>query len=236
MKLKKLALISLSIIFGYTSNTHAMNLIKNDINLLDKKEIKIALSEGEIANRDFQDLIKIKKLLNNLRNGGYIVYFRHAQTFKDYADQADPNLDLTDCSTQRKLSLKGIQDARDIGKAFTNKKIPIGKIITSEYCRSWKTANYAFGRVDKKDSRLNFLPYEDYTPDHINLMRKNVSPILSEQPKEGKNTIIVGHDDIFESATGIYPDPQGIAYIIKPLGKGKFQLIANILPSEWSKL
>ena len=49
-------------------------------------------------------------------------------------------------------------------------------------------------------------------------------------------TIIVGHDDIFESATGIYTDPQGIAYIIKPLGKSKFQLIANILPSEWANL
>ena len=75
MKLKKLALISLSIIFGYAFNTHAKNLIKNDINLLDKKEIKIALSEGEIANRDFQDVIKIKKLLNYLRNGGIYCLF-----------------------------------------------------------------------------------------------------------------------------------------------------------------
>ena len=236
MKLKRLALIPAALIFGLASNTYAKDLINNDSNLSDKGEIKIALSEGEIANRDFEDLIKPKKLLNNLRNGGYVIYFRHAQTFKDYADQADPNLDLTDCSTQRKLSFKGIQDSRDIGQAFANKKIPIGKIITSEYCRSWKTANYAFGRVDQKDSRLNFLPYEDYTPDHIDLMRKNVNPILSTQPKEGENTIIVGHDDIFESATGIYPDPQGIAYIIKPLGKSKFQLIANILPSEWANL
>ena len=236
MKLKRLALIPAALIFGLASNTYAKDLINNDSNLSDKGEIKIALSEGEIANRDFEDLIKPKKLLNNLRNGGYVIYFRHAQTFKDYADQADPNLDLTDCSTQRKLSFKGIQDSRDIGQAFANKKIPIGKIITSEYCRSWKTANYAFGRVDQKDSRLNFLPYEDYTPDHIDLMRKNVNPILSTQPKEGENTIIVGHDDIFESATGIYPDPQGIAYIIKPLGEGEFQLIANILPSEWENL
>ena len=236
MKLKRLALIPAALIFGLASNTYAKDLINNDSNLSDKGEIKIAFSEGEIANRDFEDLIKPRKLLNNLRNGGYVIYFRHAQTFKDYADQADPNLDLTDCSTQRKLSFKGIQDSRDIGQAFANKKIPIGKIITSEYCRSWKTANYAFGRVDQKDSRLNFLPYEDYTPDHIDLMRKNVNPILSTQPKEGENTIIVGHDDIFESATGIYPDPQGIAYIIKPLGEGEFQLIANILPSEWENL
>ncbi|HBQ99675.1 MULTISPECIES: hypothetical protein [unclassified Roseofilum] len=32
-------------------------------------------------------------------------------------------------------------------------------------------------------------------------------------------TALVGHDDIFETATGIYPDPMGIAYIIKPDGK-----------------
>ena len=55
-------------------------------------------------------------------------------------------------------------------------------------------------------------------------------------PEEGTNTIVVGHDDIFESATGIYPDPQGIAYVIKPLGNGKFKLIANVLPSEWAKI
>lgn len=236
MKIKKLVLFHAVLIFGFAYNTYAKSLTKNERNFVDESEIQLALSEGEIANRDFEDLIKPKKLLNNLRNGGYVIYFRHAQTFKDYADQADPNLDLTDCSTQRKLSFKGIQDARDIGQVFTNKKIPIGKIITSQYCRSWKTANYAFGRVDQKDSRLNFLPYEDYTSDHVDLMIKNVTPILSKRPKEGKNTIIVGHDDIFESATGIYPDPQGIAYIIKPLEKGKFQLISNILPQEWAKL
>ena len=53
-----------------------------------------------------------------------------------------------------------------------------------------KTANYKFGRVDQKDSRLNFLPYKKYTSDHIDLMSKNVIPILSIQSKEGENTII----------------------------------------------
>ena len=109
-------------------------------------------------------------------------------------------------------------------------------IITSEYCRSWKTANYAFGRFDKKDSRLNFLPYEEYTIDHVKLMKKNVLPIISTIPKDGENTIVIGHDDIFESATGIYPEPQGIAYILKPLGSGNFEIISNVLPEEWSEL
>lgn len=165
-----------------------------------------------------------------------MIYFRHAQTVRDYADQVDPNMSLGDCATQRKLSKQGIQDARDIGAAFTNKGIPVSKVISSEYCRSWQTANLAFGRVDKKDSRLNFLPYEDYTDDLMDLMKKNVTPLLAELPPLGTNIVIVGHNDIFEAATGIYPDPQGIAYIVKPDGRGHFALVANVLPKEWADL
>ncbi|CDN11252.1 MAG: hypothetical protein HRU34_03245 [Richelia sp.] len=46
---------------------------------------------------------------------------------------------------------------------------------------------------------------------------------------------MVGHDDIFEAATGIYPEPQGMAYVMKPNGKN-FELIANVLPDEWKQL
>ncbi|MEO1004060.1 MAG: histidine phosphatase family protein [Cyanobacteria bacterium J06638_7] len=195
-----------------------------------------ALSPGEQANASFQDKLSGSALLNALKGGGYVIYFRHAQTERDYADQADPNMSLGDCATQRKLSKRGVQDARDIGAAFTTKGIPVGKVITSEYCRSWQTANLAFGRVDKKDSRLNFLPYEDYTDDLVALMKKNVMPLLSASVPSGTNIVIVGHDDIFEAATGIYPDPQGIAYIAKPDGRGGFTLVANVLPSEWAAL
>ncbi len=195
-----------------------------------------ALSPGEQANADFQDRISGKALLSALKQGGYVIYFRHAQTVKDYADQADPNMSLGECSTQRQLSQQGIQDARDIGAAFTTKGIPVSRVISSEYCRSWQTANLAFGRYDKKDSRLNFLPYEEYTDDLVALMKKNVTPLLTELPERGSNTVIVGHDDIFESATGIYPDPQGIAYVIKPDGRGGFTLVANVLPGEWAQL
>jgi hypothetical protein len=67
-------------------------------------------------------------------------------------------------------------------------------------------------------------------------MKKNVTPLLTRPPLPGTNTIIIGHDDIFESATGIYPEPQGVAYVLKPDGKRGFNIIANVLPSEWSAL
>ena len=175
-------------------------------------------------------------LLASIKDGGYIIYFRHTTTESDYADQADPLMSLDNCSSQRKLSTQGIKESYEIGMAFASNEIPVGDIIVSEYCRSWKTANLAFGEWTQKDSRLNFLPYEDYTKSHIELMKKNVMPLLTRPPLPGTNTVIIGHDDPFEAVTGIYPEPQGIAYILQPDGGKSFKIIASVLPSEWATL
>jgi phosphohistidine phosphatase SixA len=180
--------------------------------------------------------IEKSALLASIKDGGYVIYFRHATTKRDYADQADPLMKLDDCSSQRKLSTQGIEESYAIGMAFASKEIPVGEIIVSEYCRSWKTANLAFGEWTQKDSRLNFLPYTNYTEDHIELMKKNVMPLLTRPPMSGTNTVIIGHDDTFEAVTGIYPEPQGIAYILQPDGGGGFKIIASVLPSEWATL
>ena len=200
------------------------------------ESVSVAMSEGERRNAEFLDQLSSDQLLNELKRGGYVIYFRHATTQRDYADQADPSLDLNDCSTQRKLSIDGIKEAQTIGLAFAKKEIPVGTVITSQYCRAWKTANLAFGRVDKKDDRLNFLPFENYTDQQVMLMKTRVMPLLSDSPANDFNTVIVGHDDLFEAATGIYPEPQGIAYVLKPDGKGSFTLVSNMLPKEWNEL
>ncbi|AFY69741.1 Phosphoglycerate mutase [Thalassoporum mexicanum PCC 7367] len=191
------------------------------------------LSPGEQANADFQDKLSGTELLNALKQGGHVIYFRHAQTEKDYADQV--TADVNNCATQRVLSEVGWQQARTIGKAFEAKDIPYNQVISSQYCRAWKTADLAFSKYEKNPA-LNFLPFEDYTDTQVEEMKANVMPLLTAIPPNGTNTIIVGHDDIFESATGIYPDPQGIAYIVTPDGQGGFELVANMLPKEWGDL
>ena len=192
-------------------------------------------SAGEQANADFQDKLSGADLLSALQEGGHVIYFRHAQTEKDYADQADPSMSLNDCDTQRKLNQVGIEQSEAIGTAFAEKAIPVGEVITSEYCRAWKTADLAFGKHEQ-NAKLNFLPFEDYTDAQVEEMKANVMPLLTAVPAAGTNTVIVGHDDIFESATGIYPDPQGIAYVLTPDGSGSFTLQANMLPEEWAAL
>ncbi|OWY68164.1 histidine phosphatase family protein [cyanobacterium TDX16] len=189
--------------------------------------------EGGEAGTSFKDKLSGKQLLNALQNGGYVIYFRHAQTEKDYADQVSAK--MGDCSTQRMLSEVGWQQSRTIGQAFEALKIPVGQVYSSEYCRAWQTADIAFGRTEKR-AALNFPPAEDYTEAQKAQMRTAVMPFLTTTPADGTNTVIVGHDDVFDAATGIYPEPQGVAYIVKPDGKGKFELVANMLPEEWAKM
>ena len=174
-----------------------------------------------------------KDLIQQLRSGGYVIYFRHAQTEKDYADQvtADPN----DGSTQRVLSEKGWHQAKGIGKAFRDLNIPIGDVISSQYFRAWQTADLAFGRYEK-NSVLNFEPAEDYTAEQMAAMRTRVMPLVTAIPTQGVNTILVGHDDPFEAVSGIYPEPQGVAYVLKPNGKDGFTILARLTSEDWNVL
>jgi len=169
------------------------------------------------------------KLIESLQAGGNVIYLRHAKTETDYADQltADPN----NCSTQRTLSEVGWEQAITIGAAIRDYNIPIATVTSSQYCRAWQTASLAFGTYTKT-ADLNFEKGETYTDAQTEIMRNHVSPMLSAVPAEGTNTVIVGHDDPFEAATGIYPEPQGVAYVLRPTGDG-FEVLGHINPDAW---
>lgn len=191
------------------------------------------MTPGEVANRDFKDQIDKNSLLQVLKQGGYVIYIRHAQTEKDYADQV--TAEMGDCSTQRMLSEVGWQQARAIGQGFQKYGIPYDQVFASQYCRAWQTADLAFGKY-VKNGDLNFPKAEDYSPEQVAQMKALLTPLLTQIPAPGTNTIIVGHDDLFEATTGIYPDPQGMAYIIKTSGNGQFTLVANLEAEEWLDL
>ena len=171
-----------------------------------------------------------EKLLKKMQEGGLVLYFRHASTEKDYADQVDA--DVNDGSTQRVLSEKGWHEAVDIGRAMRYHKIPVSKVLSSEYFRAWQTAWLAFEKYEKK-SEFNFLPHEDYTKEQMVEMKKRVLPYLSKKHDLGGNLVIVAHDDPFEATTGIYPEPMGVCYVVKPLGDAKFEILGFISPSAW---
>ncbi len=191
-------------------------------------------SEGEKKNDAFKNKVSNEELLKGLKAGNHVIFVRHGQTNKDWADQASKDLDMNNCATQRSLSEKGWKQARMIGAAFKKAQIPVDKVVSSEYCRAWQTADLAFGKYEK-DAKLNFAKAEEYTDEQVKQMADGIKPYLTTKPAAGKNNVVVGHDDVFESATGIYPAPQGISYVAVPKGDS-FELIAKPSPEDWEKL
>lgn len=170
------------------------------------------------------------ELIAALRAGGHVIYIRHASTEADYADQVDAV--MGDCSTQRVLSEAGWHEARAIGAAFDVYRIPVGQVVSSQYCRAWQTADLAFGGY-VMTADLNFEPAEHYTEQQVKAMAARVTPHLARVPPEGFNTVLVGHDDPFEAAAGIYPEPMGVAYVLRPDGHGGFQVLGSLAPDAW---
>lgn len=170
-----------------------------------------------------------ERLVEGLREGGFVVVLRHAATAE--GSDAEP-VDLGDCTTQRKLSEQGKQDARDIGAAFEAMDLPVGEVIASPYCRTVETAELAFGRASKDEALLPLAgPGE---PGHDEAVKK-VAELVAQEPEEGTNNVLVSHSSTIEPATGATPDEGGAA-LFRPDGDGAFRLVAEVPPGGWQKL
>jgi phosphohistidine phosphatase SixA len=72
-----------------------------------------------------------------LSDSSYVVLARHS----DASGQSEPDgFNLNDCSTQRNLSDKGRNDARELGEMFRAHGINVTKVLASRWCRAHETA------------------------------------------------------------------------------------------------
>jgi phosphohistidine phosphatase SixA len=81
---------------------------------------------------------------NLLKNGGKIVWIRHAITTPSCCGDPD-NLKINDKSTQRNLGNEGIKQSKKIGYMFKKNSIQIDQVLSSQFERCRDTAKYAFG-------------------------------------------------------------------------------------------
>jgi len=75
--------------------------------------------------------------INALRQGGYVIVFRHGATHQDQAD-TDP-LNPKNIAQQRQLNDAGRAKAKEIGEAFRKLRIPVGQIQSSVFNRAIET-------------------------------------------------------------------------------------------------
>ena len=92
-------------------------------------------------------------LLQELKKGGYVIYFRHFETGADFADQV--TADVNNCWSQRQINSNGFNDARRVGKFFYDQHIPVDRVVASPFCRTWQSADLAFGRHETCRSAEN---------------------------------------------------------------------------------
>ena len=128
-----------------------------------------------------------KNLLNQLDDGGKLIFIRHA-----YAPGGgDPqNFNLNDCSTQRNLNNEGRKQAQYIGEFFKKNEIKIDKVLSSEWCRCKETARIAFKNFST-NSFLNSFYSSKYAKNkdkQIKMLNNYVKKF-----KRDKNLILVTH-------------------------------------------
>jgi phosphohistidine phosphatase SixA len=191
--------------------------------------VKLLLPEKE-------EILTGKALLDELKKGGYILYFRHFHTdhTKWHEDPIKPkhaemtvNDFLATCEQQRPLTEFGRRRAKEIGAFIKKHGIPIGKVLSSPYCRVVESATLLAGRGPDDTPyelvhRGGQLTYE--------IMAKNVRPHLGKIPAAGTNTILMAHRPQMDDIRFI---EEGECFVLKPLGDGKFNLVGTIYDSDW---
>lgn len=175
-------------------------------------------------------------LLAALRRGGHVIFFRHGETGPATSDRATAV--MGDCSTQRNLNEIGRRQVTDLGAAFKLLRIPVGVVLSSEFCRCWQHAEGMFGPGNFQITAKLSAPesYPSVTDADRQLSNEHLAALLAATPPPGTNAVLISHGISLLLLTGYHPDIQGEAVVFRPNGEGGFDRVASLLPDDWRKL
>jgi len=169
------------------------------------------------------------ELLAALRAGGYIIYFRHADTHHGQNDQRMTSVE--DCTTQRNLTDRGRDHGRAIGEAIRALGIPIGAVLASPLCRTVETAVLAFGAAQKAPAAREAAPRPPGSAGRFAALRA----LLSTPVAPGANTVVVAHAYPYYTLVGGQYLSEGEADVVRPRG-GDFEVVARVALGQWRQL
>jgi broad specificity phosphatase PhoE len=173
-------------------------------------------------------------VLPQLKQGGYVIVFRHGATHRDQADTEPLNPD--NVAKQRHLSDGGRQVARQVGDSFKKLGIPLGKVYTSRFQRAVDTGKLVSGgevttSVDITEGGLVVTPIENDR--RADAFRK----LVAVAPERGTNTLIVSHKPNIIDAFGKdwFEIREGEASVFRPDGAGGAKLVLRLQAANWIK-
>jgi broad specificity phosphatase PhoE len=147
-----------------------------------------------------------------LQQGGHVLFIRHALTTPGFGDP--PGFRLNDCSTQRNLSDAGRAQARRMGEAFRERKVPIGEVLASPWCRCVETAQLAFARANTWSALSNLHARQQNAEKQVRDLRPRIAAHRGRA-----NLVLVTHGSVAVALTGEHP-AMGEILVLKPQPSG----------------
>ncbi|MBB4379443.1 Histidine phosphatase superfamily (branch 1) [Bradyrhizobium sp. Rc3b] len=179
------------------------------------------------------------ELITSLKQGGYVLIFRHTATDDSQKDVYPFKFD--DMSAQRQLSEKGRDMARQIGAAVKDLEIPIGDVYTSRLNRAIEAGKLISGRevkpVDALTDSSNASASGMANPTGANAKAgQAVRQLVDAPPKAGTNNFLVTHKTNIADAFGKEAGDvgEGEAFVYKAGSAGPATFAGRIKPADWS--
>lgn len=173
--------------------------------------------------------VEANALLERLAQGGYVIYWRHATTDRRQRDQDLRDMDR--CELQRNLNAAGREESRSVGAGLQARAIPIGQVLTSDFCRNRETAYLAFGRYERVPELWNLPAASAGTLDRQTLVSALQRHLGSQPADTTTNTVIVGHNLNLQAAASVRIGEGEIA-IFRPMGQSQFEFLGRLLPAD----
>ena len=179
------------------------------------------------------DELEGQALVESLREGGLVVFFRHADTV---GMPCDSLYRIGQREGQRNLSTEGEQQSQRIGETLSVLNIPIQKpVLAGPVFRARDTAELAFG-VDRVEITESLLA-DDYAGSYgVSWVIREHQRLFSTPPSPGLNRILVGHRTpaliTLNGQVSRAGFPEGAAIIMRPLNGGADVLgVISFVPS-----
>ena len=199
-----LILIALSLAIVVILFSSILNIYNNKNNI--KLFLKGESSDGRsLKNNEYSVDYNQVKLANDIvKNGEYILYFRHGHREKwidvamyDAMEAIEKlNADNLYFKNAVCLSEMGRTQVKMMGEFIKKINLPIGKIVTSPSCRARQTSMALFGDVGEINNL--FMHPGPYNENLIEFRKKVKDEILNLKIFEGKNSIISAHNGVIK--------------------------------------
>lgn len=186
-----------------------------------------------------------------LRGGGYVIHWRHASAdvcsdktnlgtaanpiVPDWWKSCDANCPAPpgeSTATARQLNDEGRDESVRIGQAFDILRLPVGRVLSSEFCRNVGTAELMdLGAPIEQLPSITFFVYDEAN------RCANSYELIAAAPAAGTNTAIIGHAGFPSPACPVIGTlAWGEAAIFKPDGAGGTPFVTRVSDDEWADL